>query len=135
MKIVGIASCAVLATAVMWYADNTIAPMFLNSRIERLGEKNLPTIRIRNGTTVECRMKADDFRFALPPDARAVNPLVTGGFDTVTGTVEAHFAGASRMSAGEYEFWLSDKVQVGGFITAQDIPAGLLVKFEYFGDK
>jgi hypothetical protein len=108
--LVGIA----LMCAAIRFADNFIAPLFLNSRIERLGEKNLPKILVERGSTIHCRMKADDLRFPLPPGSRAVNPVVTGGFDTVDGSVEARFDGTNRITASEYEYSLSGKVQVGG---------------------
>jgi len=34
-------------------------------------------------------MKADDFRFPLPPGSRVMNPVVTGGSDAVEGSGEA----------------------------------------------
>lgn len=112
-----------------------LSPLFLNSKIERIHEKNLPTIRIEKPGTIYCRMKADDFRFPLPPGSRAANPVVTGGFDTVDGSVEARFEGTNRVTASEYEIWLSGKVPVGGQVTAHTISGGLLIKFHYFGDR
>jgi hypothetical protein len=91
---------------------------------------------IERGSIVYCRMKADDFRFPLPPGARAVNPVIaSSGFDTVDGTVEARFDGTKRLTAAEYEGWLSGKVQVGGEFHIQTTPEGLLIKFHYFGDR
>ena len=131
---------ATLIAAAIWFADDSIAPLFLNSRIERLVEKNLPRIFIENERAIYCRMKADDFRFPLPSGSRAVNPVVTGGFDTVDGSVEARFEGTNQLAnlraASEYQSWLaSGKLQVGGHITAEPISGGLLIKFHYFGDK
>src|SRR5256885_154719 len=114
MKVVLILIGVTLVAAAMWFADDFIAPLFLNSRIERLHEKNLPKILVERGSTIYCRMKADDFRFPLPPGSRAVNPIVTGGFDTVDGSVEARFESTNRVTATEYKSWLSGKVQVGG---------------------
>jgi hypothetical protein len=101
-----------------------------------MGEKDLPKILIR-GNSVYCRMKADDFRFPLPPGSRAVNPVVRGGFDTVDGSVEARFdgTGSNQITAIEYEDSLSGKVQTGGQISVQPTPDGLLIKFHYFGDR
>ncbi len=79
-------------------------------------------------------MKANDFRFPLPPGSRAAN-LVLRGFDTVAGSVEARFQTSNQVRASEYENWLSGKVQVGGWVTAHSVPRGLLIKFSYFGDK
>jgi hypothetical protein len=124
-----------LIFALIWWADQSIAPLFLNSRIERLAERGLPKIRVERGGTIYCRMKADDFRFPLPPGSRATNGLVTGGFDTVDGSVEARFEGGKQITAGDYQVWLSGKVQVGGQVTAQTVPDGLLIKFHYFGDR
>lgn len=115
--------------------DNNIAPLFINSRIERLGEKNLPKIPAEKGGTIHCVMKADDFRFPLPPGSRAVNLTVTGGFDTVDGTVEARFESTNQVTASQYNDWLSDRVQVGGEVHAHEISGGLLIKFHYFGDR
>ena len=80
-------------------------------------------------------MKADDFRFPLPPGSHAVHPVISGGFDTVDGSVEARFEGTNLVTAGEYESSLSGRVQVGGQITARTIPGGLLINFHYFGDR
>ena len=124
-----------LVYVVIQFADDTIAPLFLNSRIERLGEQNLPKIAVERGALVYCRMKADDFRFPLPVGSRATNMVVTGGFDTVRGSLEACFDQTNGMTAGEYESFLSGKVQVGGRVTAETLPGGLLIKFEYCGDQ
>jgi hypothetical protein len=124
-----------LIFALIRVADNSIAPLFLNSRLERLGEKDLPRITIERGGIVYCRMKADDFRFPLPSGSQATNLVVTGGFDTVDGNVEARFEGTNQVTASEYESSLSGKVQVGGQITARTIPGGLLIQFHYFGDR
>ena len=80
-------------------------------------------------------MKADDFRFPLPRGARATNLVITGGFDTADGSVEARFDGTNRVTPSEYEDFLSGKVQVGGQISAQPTQGGLLIKFHYFGDR
>ncbi|HEX4263391.1 MAG TPA: hypothetical protein VH597_03545 [Verrucomicrobiae bacterium] len=135
MKVTLVVAASVsLITTVAWIADHSIAPLFLNSRIERLGEKNLPKISVER-RTVYCRMKADDFSFALPPESRGTNTVISGGFDIVDGTVEAIFEGSHNIPAYEYENWLSGKVQEGSHVTAQSIPKGLLIKFRYFGDK
>ena len=134
MKVVAILICAALLAGTAWVVIK-FSPLFLNSKIERVHEKNLPAIRIERGSTIYCRMKADDFRFPLPPGAWATNLVVTGGFDTVDGSVEARFDGANRVTAGEYESFLSGKVQIGGQITAQATLGGLLIKFHYFGDR
>ncbi len=134
MKVVAAFLCAALI-AVAALVVITFSPLFLNSKIERLHEKNLPSIRIEKTGTIYCRMKADDFRFPLPPGSRAANPAVTGGFDTVDGSVEARFDGTNRVTASEYEDWLSGRVPVGGQVTAQTISSGLLITFHYFGDR
>jgi hypothetical protein len=134
MKVALLLVGAVLLVVAAWFANSFVAPLFLNSRIERLHEKNLPRVIVERDT-IYCRMKADDFRFPLPAGARAVNPVVTGGFDTVDGTIQARFDGTNGVTAGEYEGSLSGKVQVGGQITAQAIPGRLLIKFHYFGDR
>lgn len=135
MKVILILGCAALMAAAIWFTNDFIAPLFLNSRLERLREKNLPKVLIEKGSIIHCRMKADDFRFPLPPGSRAVNPVVTGGLDTVEGSVEARFDSTNEVTAAEYKNWLSGKVRVGGQITAQAIPGGLLIKFHYFGDR
>jgi len=43
---------AALVVAAIWFANDFIAPLFLNSRIERLGEKNLPKILTEKGGTI-----------------------------------------------------------------------------------
>jgi hypothetical protein len=134
MRLVIVLACAAMFLGAAWVVVK-LSPLFLNSRIERIGEKNLPKILVERGGIVYCRMKADDFRFLLPPGTRAVNPVVTGGFDTVNGSVEARFDSTNRVTASEYENSLSGKVQIGGQITAHAIPGGLLIKFHYFGDR
>jgi hypothetical protein len=135
IKAVAIALCIALILAVMWLANEHVAPFCLNSRIERLGERALPKVIIERGQTVYCRMKADDFRFPLPPGSRATNAMITGGFDTVDGSVEALFESTNQVTASQYESWVSGKVAVGGRVTAEPIAGGLLVSFHYFGDK
>ncbi len=134
MKYVAIAIAVFFAIAA--WGIIKFSPIFLNSKIERIHEKNLPKIFIEKRGLVYCRMKADDFRFQLPPGSTAANPvLASGGFDTVKGTVEARFQGTNQMTASDYEQWLAGKVQVGGWVTAQPTTQGLLIKFDYFGDK
>jgi len=136
MKAATVAVCAaVILALVVYFANAHVAPLFLNSRLERLHERSLPKITIERDGKVYCRMKADDFRFPLPPGSRGTNGAVTGGFDTVDGSVEARFEGGKRMTTGEYQSWVSDKVPVGGQVTARTAPSGLLIKFHYFGDR
>src|SRR5436309_6496179 len=134
MKLIAALLCAALLAGAVLVVIK-LSPLFLNSKIERIHEKNLPTIRIEKGGTVYCRMRADDFRFPLPPGSRAVNPVVTGGFDTVDGSVEARFESMNHVTATDYRSWLSGKIQVGGQVTAHTVPGGLLIKFHYFGDR
>ncbi|HEY2084366.1 MAG TPA: hypothetical protein VGI88_16415 [Verrucomicrobiae bacterium] len=129
-----VVACVALIAFAIWIADDSIAPLFLGSRIERLGEKDLPKISVEK-RSIYCRMKADDFSFPLPSGSRGTNAVISGGFDTVDGTVEAIFEGTNNISAYEYEDWLSGRVQEGGQVTAQSIPGGLLIKFHYFGDR
>jgi len=135
IKIALMLVCAAFFVAVIWIVNDFFAPLFLNSRIERLGETNLPKIMVENGNIVYCRMKADDFRFPLPPNSRAVNPIVTGGFDTVDGTIQVQFDSTNRITPYEYGNWLSGRIQIGASITSETISNGLLIKFHYFGDK
>ena len=129
--VVGAIVLAVLALLVVKWS-----PLFLNSRIERVGEKNLPRIVVEKGGIICCRMRADDFRFPLPPGSRAANPvIIKGGFDTVDGSVEAVFEGTNTMTTTDYVFFLMGKVPVGGEVTPHTIPGGLLIKFHYFGDR
>jgi hypothetical protein len=135
MRVVVMLVCAALLAGAVWGVI-ALSPLFLNSKIERIHEKNLPKILVEKGGIIYCRMKADDFRFPLPPGSRAANPVIaSGGFDTVDGTVEARFDGTNRPTAAEYKGWLSGKVQVGGEIHVQTTPEGLLIKFHYFGDR
>lgn len=136
MRTVTILVCAALVAGLVWLVLFDLGPLFLNSRIERLGEKDLPKIRVEKGGIIYCRMKADDFRFPLPPGLRALHPVIrSGGFDTVDGSVEVQFEGTNQLTAGEYQTWLSGRVQIGGQVTAQAIPRGLLIQFHYFGDR
>ena len=118
---------------VTWFLDDTIAPLLWNSRIERLGETNLPRATIETGNIVYCRMKADDFRFALPVGLRATNLIITnGGFDTVHGSVEVYFDGTRQFA--RIDGW-PGKIQIGGSVSSEPIAGGLLIHFDYFGDK
>lgn len=129
------AICVGLIIAGIWWADRGTAQLFLNSRIERLPESHLPKISIEKGNIVYCRMKADDFRFPLPPGSRATNLLISGGFDTVDGSVEARFDSRDHFTASQYQDWLAGKIQEGGQLTVETISNGLLIKFHYFGDR
>jgi hypothetical protein len=78
MKVAAILICAAVAAAVVaFFANAYIALLFLNSRLERLHENGLPKIVVENDRTIYCRMKADDFRFPLPPGSRTTNAVVT----------------------------------------------------------
>jgi hypothetical protein len=129
--------CAVLIAGLIWSVfDEFFAPMFFDSRIERLHETGLPKATVEKGDIIYCRMKADDFRFPLPPGSHALPPIITSGcFDCVDGSVEARFDSSSQVTPSEYESWLSSRLQVGGYVTADSVPGGLSIKFHYFGDK
>ena len=131
--VVALLGFALLLAAFRW-GNHFIVPLAFDSRMERVHEKDLPKILVE-GSTIYCRMKADDFRFPLPRGARVTNAAVSGGFDTVDGSVEARFDGTNHMTTEEYESSLSGRVQVGGKITVQTVPDGLLIKFQYFGDR
>ncbi len=135
VKIAVILVCAVLVAIAFWFANQYLAPLVFDSRIERIAENNLPRIVIERGGIVYCRMKADDFRFPLPPSSKATNAVVSGVFDSVDGSVEVHFDGTDGPTAGQYEAWVAGKLQRGGRVTAEAIPQGLLIKFHYFGDR
>jgi hypothetical protein len=117
MKLIVALICAVPIAAAATIVIK-FSPLFLNSKIERVHEKNLPRILIEKSGT----------------GSRAVNPVLTGGFDTVDGSAEARFEGTNQVTASEYENWLSGKVPVGGQVSAQEFPGGLLFEFHYFGD-
>jgi len=129
--------CAILGGGLILAGlDQFIAPMFLNSRIERLNEIGLPKVSVEKGGKIYCRMKADDFRFSLPPGSHAESAIITaGGFDYADGTVEARFESSNQVTPSEYEDWLSSRMQLGGYVTASAVPGGLTIKFHYFGDK
>lgn len=136
MKAITIFACLVLLATIIWFADDFVAPLLLNSGIERLGETNLPKALVEKDGIIYCRMKADDFRFPLPPGSRVLNPItISGGFDTVHGSVEVQFENSHQVTPSEYENWVSGRLQVGGRVTAESTPHGLFIKFEYFGDK
>jgi len=137
VKKVAILVCAALMAGLIWTVfDSFFAPMFFDSRIERLNETGLPKASVEKGSQIYCRMKADDFRFPLPPGSHAVSAIITeGGFDWADGTVEARFESSNQVAPSEYENWLSGRVQIGGYITAASVPGGLTIKFHYFGDK
>ena len=119
-----------------WFINEHIAPMFLDSKITRLDEKNLPKVVVEEGGIVYCRMKSDDFRFSLPRGAHALTPtLISGGFDWVDGMVEARFESSKQVTSAEYEAWLSRRLQTGAEVRVLPVPGGMLIKFHYFGDK
>ena len=134
-KLFPILLCTAMLAVAILFANSFIAPLVFNSRIERLGETNLPSIRVESGGIIYCRMKADDFSFPLPPASHATNLTVTGSFDTVDGTVEARFDGTNELTADQYQDSLIGRLSPGARITADHIPGGLLIKFHYFGDK
>jgi hypothetical protein len=117
------------------FVDDYIAPLFLNSRIERLNETGLPKTFVEK-RGIYFRMKADDCRLPLPPGSRAMPPIITSGcFDCVDGSVEVRFEGSNRVTPSEYESWLSKRLQVGAYVIAEEVPGGLSIKFHYFGDR
>ena len=121
--------------AVFRFLDDYIAPLFLNSRIERLQETGRPKASIDNDY-VYCRMKADDFRLPLPQGYRAMPPIITSGsFDCVDGSVEVRYDSSNRVSQAEYAGWLPNNLQVGASANVEQIPGGMLIKFHYFGDR
>ena len=134
-KLFPILLCTAMLAVAILFANSFIAPLMFHSRIERLGETNLPSIRVESGGIIYCRMKADDFSFPLPPASHATNLAVTGSFNTVDGTVEARFDGTNQLTADQYKDSLVGRLSPGGYITADHIPGGLLIKFHYFGDK
>lgn len=101
MKIVAVIFGCGLGMALVFmvvrFTNHTVAPLFLNSRLERRGEKDLPRLVIERGDTVYCRMKGDDFRFPLPAGSRATNLMVTGGFDTADGSVAPRMRPTPRL--------------------------------------
>lgn len=134
-KLFPILLCTAMLAVAILFANSFIAPLMFHSRIERLGETNLPSIRVESGGIIYCRMKADDFSFPLPPASHAKNLAVTGSFNTVDGSLEARFDGTNQLTADEYQESLIGRLSPGGYITADHIPGGLLIKFHYFGDK
>jgi hypothetical protein len=137
MKKIAILVCTVFAAGIIgWRGIESFSTIILLSKVERLGEKDLPKVFVENGSTVYCRMKADDFRFSLPPGSRPLTTnIASGGFDWVDGSVEVQIQNSSTMNPIDYQSWISSRLQVGGWITTEVIPEGLLVKFHYFGDK
>jgi hypothetical protein len=132
--------CGVLtvlvATFIWSFFDDFIAPLFLNSRIERVHETGLPKALVEDGGIIYCRMKADDFRFPLPPESQLKPPIIiSGGFDTVDGSLEVRFGGSNEVTPSDYESWVAKRLQVGGQVTAESVPGGLAIKFHYFGDR
>ena len=113
-----------------------LSPRILNSKIDRLFESGLPKAVVEKDGRIYCRMKADDFRFPLPPGSHALPPnIISGGFDWVDGSVEIRFDGTNQMAPNDYDAWLSKKVPVGASVTSKKVLGGLDVKFHYFGDK
>jgi hypothetical protein len=117
------------------FVDDYIAPMILDSRIERLHETGLQKASLENGC-VYCRMKADDFRLPLPPGFRAMPPVITdGGFDWADGSIELRFDSSNRVGTGDFSGWQPNRLQVGASVIVDAMPGGMLIKFHYFGDR
>ena len=113
------------------------APLFLNSKIERFFEDDLPSVTIENGTDVYCRMQADDFRFSLPVGGVASKPeIISSGFDSIEGYVLVSFPDAV-VSATTYQKSIQGSLQNGGVVTVKEEPGSsqLKVSFSYFGDR
>ena len=128
--------CAIVVVGMGWCLVEFLSRMLFNSRVERLGERGLPKVFVENQGVIHCRMKADDFRFPLPPGTHVLTSAVTdGGFDWADGAVQIQFEGTNAITADQYKSWLSDKLQIGASITAEPLPRGLVIKFHYFGDK
>jgi len=134
-KLFPILLCTAMLAVAILFANSFIAPLMFHSRLERLGETNLPSIRVESGGIIYCRMKADDFSFPLPPASHATNLAVTGGFDTVDGSVAALFDGTNQLTADQYQDSLIGRLSPDARITAGHIPGGLLIKFHYMGGK
>ena len=135
-SVVILAVLAVISMVGCFIAVNST--LFLNSKLDRLSENDLPKVFVESDGVVCCRMKADDFRFTLPLGAVAMSPqLLSGGFDTVEGTVEAHFQDGVTISSEEYQKLVRKELQAGGWIIVKSIPSSqaLLLSFSYFGDK
>lgn len=128
--------CTIVGAAVFWLLLQFLSTRLLDSRIDRLHETGLPKICVVSGTEIYCRMKADDFRFPLPPNSHTTKSAVTsGGFDWVDGIVNVAFDTSNHMTAAGYYQWLSNKLPMGASVTVQALPSGLAIKFHYFGDK
>ena len=115
----------------------TSAPLFLNSKIERFSEDDLPRVSIENGADVYCRMQADDFRFSLPVGGVASKPEIrSSGFDSIEGYVIVSFPDKA-VSATTYQKSIQGSLQNGGVITVKEEPGSsqLKVSFSYFGDR
>ncbi len=127
---------ALLGAAIWFAAANST--LLLDSRLGRLWEDNLPKISIEEEKTVYCRMKADDFRFPLPPGATVLDlEIASGSFDSVEGHVRVRFPAKEGMSARECEYWLRERLHVGGQINVEDDRKtnNILIRFSYFGDR
>jgi hypothetical protein len=140
MKVAAICLAVVIALAslfvVLKAANDYIAPLVFNSRVERIHEVGLPKVCVENGTTVYCRMKAEDLRFPLPSGSVGTNgKIINGGFDTVEGTIEARFSSTNHITEAGYQRLLTGNVQEGAQIDLENIPQGFLIKFSYFGDR
>ena len=142
VKKVAILVCAAFVTGLIcssiWsFFDEIIAPLLFNSRIERRSETDLPKAVVEEGGKIlYCRMKADDFRLPLPPGAQVVPPIVlSGGFDTVDGSVEVRFKDPTLVLISQYENSLTSNLKVGGSATVEVVPGGVKIHFHYFGDR
>src|SRR5258706_9592567 len=84
--LIGVAGlvCVTAFGVVAWIVYMLMPPFRSFSRMH----EKLPSVSIESGKTVYCRMQYCDFRFPLPDKARVMRTgPVTGGFDTIEGTI------------------------------------------------
>jgi len=122
--------CGVVSAALVWSVfDDYIAPLFFDSRIERIHETGLPSATIERGG-VYFRMRADDFFLPLPKGARVKQPIkFSGGYDTVDGDMEVSFDKSNGTAPHGHEGLVSGSIGVGGYVKNEWVPGGLVVVY------
>ena len=147
-----IGTLGIVSLTFVAYVAVIICMLFPPLRSFSRRHEKLPSVSVENGHTVCCRMRYCDFRFPLPENVNVVRiDRVTGGLDTIEGTIHAVDANGGlvkmrnyaellqrhhfdSISADSFGFFTRSINQEGGVIAASSAGRGAEIHFSYFGD-